>query len=68
MFPIRDENPTLRTPYSTYGIIALNVLTWVLVQGMGAEPRLSQSVCELGLIPGEFLHRLPVGFEIPTKA
>jgi membrane associated rhomboid family serine protease len=65
MFPIRDENPTLRTAYATYGIIALNVLAWVLVQGMGAEPRLSQSVCELGLIPGEFLHRLPVGFEIP---
>ena len=66
MFPIRDENPTLRTAYATYGLIALNVAVWVLVQGMGAEPALSRSVCEHGLIPGEFLHRLPVGYEIPV--
>jgi membrane associated rhomboid family serine protease len=28
---------------------------------MGVEPTLSQSVCELGLIPGELLGRIPVG-------
>jgi membrane associated rhomboid family serine protease len=38
---------------------------WVLVQGMGAEPALSRSVCELGLIPGEFLGRLPQGASVP---
>ena len=51
MFPIRDDNPTLRTPVVTYGLIALNVAVWVLVQGLGTEPRLIQSVCELGMIP-----------------
>ncbi len=65
MFPIRDDNPTLRTPVVTWLLIAANVAMWVLVQGMGGEPGLSRSVCELGLIPGEFLQRLPVGFRIP---
>jgi membrane associated rhomboid family serine protease len=65
MFPIRDNNPTLRRPVATYALIAVNVAVWLLVQGMGAEPALSRSVCELGLIPGDFLQRLPDGFRIP---
>lgn len=67
MFPIRDENPTIRTPWATHFLIAANVATWILVQGMGAEPNLSRSVCELGLIPGELLHRLPDGYTIPMN-
>jgi membrane associated rhomboid family serine protease len=65
MFPLSDRNPTLRPAVVTYAIIAANVAMWVLVQAMGAEPGLSRSVCELGLIPGEFLQRLPNGFQIP---
>ena len=65
MFPYRDDNPTLATPVATFALIAANVAAWVLVQGMGAEPGLSASVCRLGLIPGEFLQRLPEGFAIP---
>ncbi|MDZ4864667.1 MAG: rhomboid family intramembrane serine protease [Gemmatimonadota bacterium] len=65
MFPIRDNNPTLRQPVATYALIAVNVVVWLLVQGMGVEPALSRSVCQLGLIPGEFLLRLPDGFRIP---
>ncbi|HET7422689.1 MAG TPA: rhomboid family intramembrane serine protease, partial [Gemmatimonadales bacterium] len=61
MFPIRDDNPTLGTPAITVVLIGLNVAAWILVQGMGVEPTLSQSVCELGLIPGELLGRIPVG-------
>jgi membrane associated rhomboid family serine protease len=64
MFPIRDDNPTLRTPIVTYALIALNVAAWVLVQGMGTEPRLIQSVCELGLIPGELFQTVPAGTEV----
>ena len=64
MFPIRDENPTLRTPVVTYGLIALNVAAWVLIQGMGTEPRLIQSVCQLGLIPAELFQTLPAGTEV----
>jgi membrane associated rhomboid family serine protease len=65
MFPYRDDNPTLATPVATLLLIAANVVFWVVVQGMGAEPALSRSVCELGLIPGEFLGRLPEGYTIP---
>ncbi len=67
MFPIRDENPTLHTPVTTVLLIGLNVAAWVLLQGMGHEPGLSRSVCELGLVPGDFLARLPEGFQIPLN-
>ena len=70
MFPIRDDNPSFLTPYATYTIVALNVLVWVFVQGLGGEPRLSASVCTLGLIPGELLNTVPpgVGLEIGPGA
>jgi len=67
MFPIRDDNPTLGTPAITVVLIGLNVAAWILVQGMGAEPVLSQSVCELGLIRGELLGRLPAGYTLPMS-
>jgi membrane associated rhomboid family serine protease len=67
MFPYRDDNPTLGTPVVTATLIGLNVAAWVLVQGMGAEPYLSKSVCELGLIPGEFLGRIPPGVAVPVS-
>src|SRR5215207_4160030 len=65
MFPYRDDNPTLATPAVTFLLIGANVAMWVLVQGMGAEPNLSRSVCELGLIPGEFLGLVPQGATVP---
>src|SRR5687767_1447607 len=65
MFPYKDDNPTLRTPVVTFVLIAANVFLWVFVQGMGSGPALAQSVCELGLIPGEFLRRLPPGYSVP---
>ena len=67
MFPIRDDNPTLNTPVVTMVLIGLNVAEWILVQGMGAEPYLSRSFCDLGLIPGAFLVRLPEGTSFPMS-
>jgi membrane associated rhomboid family serine protease len=61
MIPIRDDNPTFLTPYATFGIIALNALAWILVQGLGTPDRLAESVCTLGLIPGELLQTVPRG-------
>ena len=55
MFPIRDENPQLKLPVVTFAIIALNVVAWLLLQGLGSEPALTRSVCQLGLIPGDLL-------------
>lgn len=59
MFPIRDDNPAVLTPYVTYAIVILNTLVWVFVQGLGASPQLSASICQFGLIPAELLQNLP---------
>jgi membrane associated rhomboid family serine protease len=61
MFPYKDENPTVLKPVVTLGIIALNVLVWALVQGLGTPVPLARSVCELGLTPGELLGTVPSG-------
>src|SRR6266702_3330786 len=65
MFPYKDENPTYLTPVVTLGIIAANVLAWVLLQGMGSEQALAKSVCELGLTPGELLRTAHPGTVTP---
>lgn len=67
MFPYRDDNPLVLTPFVTASVIAANLAVWVLVQGMGADQRLVASVCELGLVPGDLLHLLPVGSTIPMS-
>ncbi|MEO5511722.1 MAG: rhomboid family intramembrane serine protease [Longimicrobiales bacterium] len=54
MFPLRDENPTLKTPVVTVILIVANVIVWLYVQGAGYSERLlGESVCGLGLIPAE---------------
>ena len=65
MFPIRDDNPQLRIPIATYAIIAVNVAVWVFVQGLGSNPALVESICQLGLIPGELLGTVPAGTQFP---
>src|SRR5215218_8567055 len=38
IFPIHDDNTgRVRTPYVTYALIALNVLVFVLLQGIGTN-------------------------------
>ncbi len=65
MFPLRDDNPTLSRSVVTVAIVAANVLAWAFVQGLGTEPALSKSVCELGAIPGELFGRVPPGTSVP---
>jgi membrane associated rhomboid family serine protease len=65
MFPIRDDNPHFLTPYVTWSIIGLNAAGWIVIQGLGGEPALGQSVCALGLIPGALLGTAPVGSSVP---
>ena len=64
MFPYRDENQTQRAAIVTWAIIALNIVTWIFVQGAGATKPLVQSICELGLIPGELTGTLPPGTRV----
>jgi membrane associated rhomboid family serine protease len=67
MFPYKDENPTLTSPVVTVAIIAANVLVWVLVQGMGTDPALQASVCDLGLMPGRLFGTIPAGARVPLS-
>ncbi len=61
MIPYHDENATQRTAYVTIAIVAINVAAWILVQGAGSDVPLATSVCNLGLIPGEFTMSAPPG-------
>jgi membrane associated rhomboid family serine protease len=68
MFPIRDDNPAFLRPITTLALIAANAATWTLIQGLGASGPLAHSICELGLIPGELLGRLPPGTGFPLTS
>lgn len=75
MFPLRDENPTILTPYVTIVLILANVAVWVYVQGMGFDSGvLADSVCRLGAIPAEVTgltggyEGVRLGDELPTCA
>lgn len=60
MFPYKDDNPTVLTPFVTLGIIGLTGIVWIFYQNAGSEPGMSQSICQLGAIPGR-LFGLDVG-------
>jgi membrane associated rhomboid family serine protease len=58
MFPLRDENPTVLTPFVTLALLALNVVVWVWIQGAGTSMEvLADSVCNFGAIPAEITGR-----------
>src|ERR1041385_3583471 len=40
VLPYKDENPTELTPLVTVGIIVINVVVWLFVQGAGAAEAL----------------------------
>ena len=65
MIPYRDENETQHPALLTGAIVALNIASWLFVQGAGAELSLARSVCNLGLIPGELTGLLPPGRRFP---
>jgi membrane associated rhomboid family serine protease len=58
LFPLRDDNPTLLTPYVTIVLILANIAVWVYVQGMGFNLSfMAESVCRFGAIPAEVTGR-----------
>ncbi len=67
MFPVRDDNPSFLRPVATAAIVGLNAVSWVVLQGLGSPPALVESVCTLGLVPGELLQTLPVGSQFPLS-
>lgn len=66
MFPLSDENPTVRAPVMTYGLIAVIVGVWVFVQGAGLDQQtLAASICNLGMVPGEITKQAALGTAVP---
>lgn len=65
MFPISDDNPTLRTPVMTILVLVVTWAVWFLVQGAGAPLPLAVSVCDLGFVPGEVSRLAPLGLGVP---
>ncbi len=61
MFPLGDDNPRVHLPIATVAIIVLNVLAWVLLQGLGTEPALTHSICRWGLMAADALGTAPGG-------
>lgn len=64
MFPLRDDNPTLRTSIATFLIAAANVLVWGLVQKLGVGEHLVETVWRFGVVPGELLGHVTPGTEV----
>lgn len=67
MFPLHDENPTVHRPLATYVVLGLNVLSWLLLQSMGSERALAESICTLGLIPADLFGKAAAGTQVPVS-
>jgi membrane associated rhomboid family serine protease len=70
MFPVSDDNPTLRTPVVTYALLAVTLVVWLVVEGGGGTfsgnaYAMAASVCNYGLVPGELTGQAPVGYALP---
>jgi len=66
MIPISDDNPTLRTPVVTIGLLIILGAVWLLFQGGGFDPAaLAQTVCDWGMVAGEITGRARVGTAVP---
>src|SRR5574339_302372 len=66
MIPLRDENPTLRTPIVTIALLTSLGLVWLVFQGAGFDDlALATSVCNWGLVPGELTGGARVGDAVP---
>jgi membrane associated rhomboid family serine protease len=66
MIPLGDDVRSVRWPTMTYLLLALTWGVWLLVQQAGFNPQaLAATVCNLGLVPGEITHRVPLGYAVP---
>jgi len=66
MIPLGDDLRPIRRPVMTYLLLAVTWAVWLLVQRAGTDPQiLAQTVCNLGMVPGELTHRAVIGFAVP---
>jgi membrane associated rhomboid family serine protease len=65
VFPIGDDNTDrVRTPYVTYLFIALNVLVFVFLQGLGSNERFTYA---LALVPEEIRTAEDIAKPVPVQ-
>ncbi len=65
VFPISDDNTgRIRTPYVTYALIALNVLVFVFLQGMGTNERFTYA---FSTVPQEIRTGEDVARDVPVQ-
>ena len=65
VIPIGDDNTgRVRTPYVTYAIIALNILVFVFLQGMGTNDRFTYA---FSTVPQEIRTGEDVAREVPVE-
>jgi membrane associated rhomboid family serine protease len=68
MFPISDDNPTLRTPVMTYLLLGIIAFVWIFMQKAGLDSTaLAASVCNLGMVPGELTGMASLGLAVPLS-
>lgn len=53
MIPIKDDNPQIAVPWTTYGLIACNTGAWLFLQGAGFGENFQSSICQYGLVPAQ---------------
>jgi membrane associated rhomboid family serine protease len=61
MIPLRDANPTSRTPIVTLGIIAACVLVFLYQLSLGGGASLERFVVQWGVVPEELVRALRAG-------
>lgn len=65
--PLKDDNPTLRTPYVTIGLIALNCIVYLLNNLFANEIADLQFTLKYGLIPYELTHLEEISAYVAEK-
>tara|TARA_B000000475_G_scaffold71217_1_gene57129 strand:+ start:1806 stop:2456 length:651 start_codon:yes stop_codon:yes gene_type:complete len=56
LFPYKDDNPRILIPYVTYGIIAINILVFVIQFNLGISSQMAEEnfIYSFGFIPANF--------------
>jgi membrane associated rhomboid family serine protease len=66
MFPIGDDDQPGAFAIVTYGLIALNVLAFLLEMGQGSEASLQSFITAWGVVPREYAVRHDIAPSIPA--
>ncbi len=66
MIPLGDDIRPARRAAMTYLILAVTWGVWLLLQHAGMDDAtLAQTICNLGMVPGELTHRAAIGYAVP---